>query len=189
MERLSPNIPPTLSRKLVKRCGFTRQTLSNLSKAEEGGDKDARSERLLVAADYERRYDDAKTAVERTQEIGLAFAAAAAGLQVRQAEPKADTLPARLAARCVRLGLTPPRLARLAALSKEAATRAISASETAQDRLDDNADDIKATRLLAKLLDALPDAGWNPREPSVSAIRREYQSHASAAKQRKKSCT
>ncbi len=184
MERLSPKTAPTLSRKLVKRTGFTRQQLSTISKAEEGGDESARAERLLLADDFERRHDDAIAAAERTLEVGMAFAAASAALQVGQAEPKADTLPARLAARCVRLGLAPSRRSRLASLCKEASTRAISSAEAAKDRLDDNHDDILATRLLARLLNALPDANFNPRDPSISAIRREYQARANAAKKR-----
>nr|WP_321253288.1 hypothetical protein [uncultured Ruegeria sp.] len=172
---------PTLSREIVKRSGYHRATIADLSKAEERGDPEARAGRELTTTDFDRRLTDAETAVDQTRQIAGMFEAAAVVVRSGSRSPGNNPI-SRAAARCSRLGLSKPRRQALGLKLASAAARARASAEKADDRLADHHDDLESARLLGSMLQALADSGFKKSDPAVAEIRTKYQRSQNAAR-------
>ena len=172
------------ARDVTKRTGYFRQTISELSKAEENGDSEARASRQLTTADFERRRADADLAIDQTRLMSTLLqraASALAGGRTAQDDPLT-----RAAVRCRRLVLSKGRRAALIQKMTMAAAQADKSADRAADRLSDAHDDVEAASALGDLLERLSVADFRKSDPDVSKARSRYQRHQNAQRQKMK---
>ncbi len=171
---------PSTARKLCKSTGYIRRTLSDISKQEQARAKGATEARVQLTEDFAAKVKAADDAVLETEQ-------AADDLDALSLDLRSTDTPKHPKARAMRLlGHTAPRTAALSELACLVGSRLRDAAHKAQDRLDQNADDLTATALHALMLSKLPKCDFNIRHHSLKALRTQYQAHVEASKKARK---